>query len=189
VVQFVNAENSRGNLLDMDSILLQPLGGQAPSEGVQANHNQKQAGNPDGTNTATDQRGMPNSPFIVGTHPRRENPLDEAKHKAENDTKEKRDRWTFCLAIFNAIIAVVVAVFTGLLVCIGWRGVRAAMHTLLVLRRRAQSMQAQLIEARDANLSTKNFAIGNLAKLEAQASAMAAQVDLICARLTLRTKP
>lgn len=55
---------------------------------------------------------------------------DIAKHEAENDATENRDRWAFYLTAFNAFIAVAVAVFTGLLVCVGWRGVHAAIRTL-----------------------------------------------------------
>jgi hypothetical protein len=112
--------------------------------GVQAGHNHKQTGQSNATNATTDQRGMPGSPLIVETHPRPEDPKDVAKHEAENDTKENRDRWTFYFTIVNAIMAIVVTVFTGLLVRVGWRGVNAAVLTLKAIKGQGDDIRSQV---------------------------------------------
>jgi hypothetical protein len=150
----------------------QPLRGQSPSVGMQSGSNQKRTRKPDGSNANTNQRGTLTSPFIVDTHPRPDNPREAAEHKAENDVKEYRDRWMFNLAVFNALVAMVVAAMTGLLVLVGWRGVNAANRTL-------QLMKEEFIDAQEANASAKNIAQGSIARLEAQALAMAAQVDIM----------
>lgn len=159
--------------------LWQPLRGQTPGVGVHPGHNQEQTAKPYGSNANPDQRGTPTSPFIVETHPRADNPEEAEEHKAENDIKEYRDRWTFNLTVFNAIIAIAVAIFTGLLVCVGWRGVRAAVRTLDAIERQAHLMQEQLIDTREANATAKSYAQANIVALEAQRLAMAAQVDLM----------
>lgn len=73
------------------------------------------------------QRGTKDSPLVVDVlgHPRSN--VDAAKAESDDKSKEFNDR----LVAWSAVAA---AVFTGLLVIIGWRGVNAALRTLDEMR-------------------------------------------------------
>ncbi|MCU1338927.1 MAG: hypothetical protein JWO19_4508 [Bryobacterales bacterium] len=112
--------------------------------GVKASQNKKQKPALRISNPNNDQRGTDATPLIIETHTRPDSPEEAAKHKAENDTKEYRDRWTFRLAVTNAIATGVLVIFTGGLVIVGWHGVNAALRTLGAIDRQADLMDLQL---------------------------------------------
>lgn len=105
----------------------QPLWGKSPSIGVNSSRQQKQQRKRGASQTENDQRGTENAPLFaeVLSHPKSEQ--EAAEEKREDDHKKLIDRWTVG-------IAAAVAVFTGLLVIVGWRGVRAAVCTLRAVR-------------------------------------------------------
>lgn len=116
-----------------------PLWGQAPGVGVQPGSDKKQQTKLGATQPQADQRGTQNAPLVVDilSHPKSE--PEAAKEKAENDRKHNVDTWTISLTF-------AVALFTGFLAYIGWRGVKAANRTLRVIERQADLMQASLAQ-------------------------------------------
>jgi hypothetical protein len=101
---------------------------------VQASHNQKQKTKPNTANAGTDQRGAVSVPLIVETHSRSDSPDESAKRKAENDTKEYRDSWTFKLTVLNAV-------FTGVLAIVGVGGICVAIRSLRALEVQTKATQ------------------------------------------------
>src|SRR5579862_6276975 len=96
----------------------QPLWGQASArKGVTQNPKQK-------TTDPQPQIGTEAAPLIVETYARTKGEAEAAEAKADKEHTADIERWTL---IFTGSAAV----FTGLLVWVGWRGVRAANSTLL----------------------------------------------------------
>lgn len=114
----------------------EPLRGQSPGVGVDASHKQKQQTKFTTTQTQNDQRGTRESPIVVDVlrHPKSQQ--EAAEGEAEKHRKAFVDGWTLG-------IAATVAFFTGLLVIVGWRGVRAAVRTLSAIERQADLMSRQ----------------------------------------------
>jgi hypothetical protein len=145
--------------------------------GVNPGHNQKQQTKLGATQPQADQRGTQKTPLVVDMVQHPKSPEETAETKAEKKHKAFIDGWTLG-------IAGLVALFTGILVMIGWRGVNAAKRTLMVIERQANLMQEQNIEARAANAHAAALAQGNLRALEAQGRLMARQAALIRASMT-----
>ena len=101
----------------------QPSRGQAPAKRKDTSHEPKQQSNLATPDTRNNQRGTQDSPLIVETHPRAKS--EEDATEAENDKRHAAnvERW---MLIFTGAAAL----FTGLLVIVGWRGVNAANNTL-----------------------------------------------------------
>lgn len=116
-----------------------PLWGQSPSVRVDSSHNQKQQTKLGATKAQADQRGTKNSPVFVDMvqHPKSEQ--EAAKEKREKERKALIDGWTLG-------IAAAVALFTGTLVIIGWRGVNAAKRTLKAIERQATLQAASMTQ-------------------------------------------
>jgi hypothetical protein len=112
----------------------QPLLGQAPGVGIQTSHKPKQQSRFAGDDGQTSQRGTQQLPLIVETHPRPESQEQAAEAQKEKDQADFVNRWT--LRFTGAV-----AVFTGLLVWIGWNGVGAALKTLNAIERQGQLME------------------------------------------------
>lgn len=114
----------------------QPLRGESPGIGVNARKKQKQQPKLGQDQTQTNQTGTQNSPLVVDilSHPKGER--EAAEDKRKDDQRDFRDRWTFRIAIAAAI-------FTGLLVYVGWRGVCVALRTLEAIEAQANLMERQ----------------------------------------------
>jgi hypothetical protein len=123
-------------LLACSPLCWQPLRGQSPGVGVKSGSDRKQATELTAPKAQTDQRGTKDSPLTVDVLSRPKSQQEAAEEKRKLDDRESRDRWTFNLAI-------AVAGFTGLLVIVGWRGVRVANRTL-------RAIEAQTGATRDS---------------------------------------
>lgn len=108
----------------------QPLRGQAPSEGVQAAHNQKQKAALRAADPGNPQIGTEARPAFVELKDRPKGKDEAAEDRRKNDTKEYRDAGTFYAAVASAIIG-------GLLLIVGALGVKAALSTLDAISRQA----------------------------------------------------
>jgi LEA14-like dessication related protein len=107
----------------------------------QAPHNPKQQTEP---NNAHPQIGTESAPFIVETHPRPKNEREAAEAKADKK-RVAYINWGM-LGLTGAV-----AVFTGLLVYVGWRGVRAALRTLRAVEKQAE-LQSRSIDLQERAL-------------------------------------
>jgi hypothetical protein len=87
------------------------------------------------TTTPNTTIGTQAAPLIVETHPRAESKEETAKAQKDKEHTALVERWT--LAFTGAA-----AVFTGLLVWVGWRGVRAAIRTLGAIERQIDLQEA-----------------------------------------------
>jgi len=115
----------------------QPLWGQAPGVGVETAHKPKQQTKPDTRESDSGQRGTKDSPFIVEVHNRPKNEEEAAEAQRDKDHADFINRWTLCSTG-------AAAVFTGLLVWVGWRGVNAAIRTLNTMQTQANLMDRQV---------------------------------------------
>jgi hypothetical protein len=109
-----------------------PLWGQSPSAGVDSGSHQEQQSKLIASQAKNDQRGTQDSPLVVDIETRQKTPEEAAQDQRENDYKKRIDRWTLGLAA-------AVAIFTGLLVIVGWRGVRFAKRTLHAIDEQAEA--------------------------------------------------
>lgn len=85
------------------------------------------------TEPQRDQRGMKGSPIFVDIEQHPESEAEAAKTEKDNRRKERNDlvvAWSAGLAAF----------FTGLLVIVGWRGVRAAISTLRAIEGQTKAL-------------------------------------------------
>jgi hypothetical protein len=119
----------------------QPLRGDAPGVWMQAAHDQKKKANPVTGDSTTDQRGTQVLPFVVDTEGHKKTDAEKAEAKRKDDDNDRTNRWTLDATIGSAFFAGLAALFTGMLVCIGWRGVEAAKETLLDIKRQADLME------------------------------------------------
>jgi hypothetical protein len=124
--------------------LWQPLWGQAPGVGIKAGSQQKPQPKLAATPAQDDKRRTESSPLVIETHPRPDSPEEAAKHKAENDTKEYRDSWTFRLTVAGVIFTGLIVGLTAGLLIVGRNGVNAALRTLTAIERQADLMDLQL---------------------------------------------
>jgi len=108
----------------------QPLRGQPPTVRKDVPKNPKQKPN---FTSPKPQIGTDASPFVVETHPRPESEKETAETKADKDRAARIERW---MVVFTGAVAV----FTGLLVWVGWRGVNAALRTLKNIEKQADLM-------------------------------------------------
>ena len=157
----------------------QPLWGQAPGVGVKAGNDQEQQGKLAGAKPQDDQRGTENSPLIVESHNRPKTDKEAAEEKADNSWKHYIDTWTVSLAL-------AVALLTGFLVIIGWRGVRAAVRTLSAIERQADLMDRQATEARESTAQQMRDVQASIAEatraskaMEGIAESMASNVESV----------
>lgn len=109
--------------------MFKPLCGQSER---QPRHEEKPA-NAKTTKPQSDQRGTKESPIFVYVEQDPQSKADATKAEKDDKRKEFNDR----LVAWSAVGA---AVFTGVLVIIGWRGVRAANRTLKAIERQADLM-------------------------------------------------
>jgi hypothetical protein len=114
----------------------QPLWGRSPSVGKESSRDKKQHPKPSQGNTTPFERGTKDAPFVVDPKGHSNSPEETAKDKADREHKAFVDQWTVGSAI-------AVALFTGVLMVIGLRGVRAANKTLKEIERQANLMDAQ----------------------------------------------
>lgn len=89
------------------------------------------------------QIGTEASPVIVETHSRAKSEAESAEAKADREHTARIEGWTL---FFTGAAAL----FTGLLVWVGWRGVNAAMRTLREIEKQALLMDGQLKEMQEA---------------------------------------
>jgi len=120
-----------------------PLWGQFPAARKEAGGIQRKQPPLTTPQPQADQRGTKESPLIIETHNRPDSPEEAAKHKAENDTKEYRDRWTLRLAVVSILFTGIMAIFTAGLLVVGWRGVNAARATLGAIQQQVDHMAIQ----------------------------------------------
>ncbi|MGA2434258.1 MAG: hypothetical protein ABSG25_03135 [Bryobacteraceae bacterium] len=106
----------------------QPLRGQAPRVGVESSHKQEQQRETGTAQSQNAQEGTQKVPLFIYIHDAPIGKDDTAKEQHEN----ARKRFT---EVFNLTLAFAVAVFTGLLVAVGYFGVRAANRTLNVMKK------------------------------------------------------
>jgi hypothetical protein len=124
-------------LLAWIPLFWQPLWGQAPSAGVESGHNQEQQREFSAPQSQDSQNITKKMPLFIYIHDAPIGKDDAAEEQHENDRK----RFT---EVFNLILAFAVAVFTGLLVAVGYFGVRAANRTLGAIKDQAGLMKEQL---------------------------------------------
>ena len=101
---------------------------------VDAGHKPKQQPKPTTADTQGGQRGTQDSPVIVEIHERSKSEEEAAEAQKDKDHTALIEGWT----LFFAGAA---AVFTGLLVFVGWRAVNAANDTLREISRQANLME------------------------------------------------
>ncbi|HEV2198302.1 MAG TPA: hypothetical protein VGR73_00665 [Bryobacteraceae bacterium] len=110
----------------------QPLWGQAPSVQKNVTQNPKQKAK---LATSQPQIGTEASPLIVETRTRTKSEEEAAEAKADKQHAARVERWTL---IFTGAAAL----FTGLMVWVGWRGVSAANRTLRAIENQVDVMIA-----------------------------------------------
>jgi hypothetical protein len=106
-------------------LLWQPLWGDAPRVREDVTKKPKQKAEP---TTSQPHAGTEASPFIVEIQPRPESKTEAAKTQADKEQAARVERW---MLIFTGAAAL----FTGLLVIVGYRGVRAANETLKAIEK------------------------------------------------------
>jgi hypothetical protein len=130
----------------------QPLRGQAPVAGVKSGQDQKQEPKLGQTQTQNDQRGTKDSPLVVDLLSRPKSEQEAAEEKENDERKALVDRWTIGSAI-------VVALFTGLLVIVGWRGVNVAFRTLKAIDRQGDDTHRAILLTQRPKLIVRNIVI------------------------------
>jgi hypothetical protein len=95
---------------------------------MQAPHNQKQKAQLRAPDPGNPQIGTEARPVVVELKDRPKSEAESAEDRRKNGNKEYLDRWTFYAAIASAVIS-------GLLLMVGWCGVRAAVRTLKAIER------------------------------------------------------
>ena len=145
--------------------LWNPVWGQAPRIGEKSASNKKQNTALTQSQPETDRRGTKDSPLIIDPKGHKDTPEEAAQSKADEDYKRQIDRWTIGSAIS-------VAVLTGLLVIVGWRGVNAANRTLWEINRQADLMEQQLTESRAASAQQSAEVKASIAEATRAATAM-----------------
>ncbi len=152
-------------LLAWIPVCWQPLWGQAPSVGEKAGGNKK--GNP---TLSTDnpkplQIGTKETPLVVDPQGHVNTPEETAKSQKDEDHKAFVDFW----AVSSAVA---VAVFTGILMIIGWRGVNAANRTLREIKRQADLMDTQIQDSRKSGADNSRDVQASIAEATRAAKAM-----------------
>jgi hypothetical protein len=145
--------------------LRQPLRGQSPSVQKEASSNRKEDAALSQSQPQTDQRGTKDAPLIVDmlSHPKSQE--ESAKDKTDDQHKAFFDGWTVGSAV-------AVAVFTGVLMIIGWRGVNAANRTLREIKRQADLMDTQIQDSRKSNKDSAKDVQASIAEAVRSAKAM-----------------
>ncbi|MGA8029333.1 MAG: hypothetical protein WB992_19500 [Bryobacteraceae bacterium] len=149
-----------------------PLRGQPPGIGKHSGRNQKKQPTLSAPQPEQDQRGTPDSPFVVDIKQRPDAQAKTAEDKRKDDAKEYRDRWAFRLTVIGAVIS-------GLVLLIGAGGVIAAVRTLRAINRQADLIEKQAIimerqatEARETAVQQARDVQASIAEATRSAGAM-----------------
>lgn len=138
----------------------QPLWGQSPGVGVKHPSHEKHQ---DALRTADPkdrQDAAQDAPIVVNMDGYPKSKAEAAEERAENNRK----KWIDIGTVAGALLA---ALFTGVLVIVGWCGVRAAIRTLKAIQRQAHLMQGQLGEMRESVKAAKDSAAAALCSAQA----------------------
>jgi hypothetical protein len=116
-------------------------------------------------NPAAAEIGTEPRPAVVELKKHAKSEAEATKERADKDSKDFRDRWTFYAAM-------AVAAFNGILVIVGSLGVRAAVRTLRAIEKQADLMERQASEARESNAQQGRDVRASIAEATRASAAM-----------------
>jgi hypothetical protein len=139
-------------LLAVSPLFWLPLRGQPPSVGIDSSHKPKQQSKLTTSETQPDQRGTQNSPVVVDILSRPKGQREAAEAQRDKDHATFVEGWTL-------FFAGAVALFTGFLAWVGWRGVNAAVGTLKAIQAQGNDTRKALILTERPQLIVRNVEI------------------------------